>query len=109
MSTSLRARGTAYRLYLPIGTMVALAILVGCASLQSETPADQEMTRAIKAALDADPTPMVSQVGVRTSGGRVTLFGWANDAAAERARQIARKIAGDQNVADFITVPDRLR
>jgi BON domain len=109
MLTTLRVRETSYRFYLPIGTMVALVILVGCATLQEEAPADQEMTRAVKAALAADPTPMVNQVGVRTTGGRVTLFGWANDAAAERARQIARRVAGDGNVTDFITVPDRLK
>jgi osmotically-inducible protein OsmY len=98
--------------YRPIGTMLALVlvIVVGCASLQGEeAPADAEMTRAIKSALDADSTPGVNQVGVRTSGGRVTLYGWANDAAAERARQIARRVAGERNVVDHITVPDRLK
>jgi osmotically-inducible protein OsmY len=96
------------RAHLPIGAMVALALLVGCAT-GPEAPADQEITRAVKAALDADPTPMVNQVGVRTTGGRVTLYGWGNDAAAERARQIARRVAGEGNVVDHITVPDRLR
>ncbi len=91
-----------------LAVIVATALLMFAACAQFEaSPEDQQITRAVRAALTADPTPTLNQVNVSTTHGRVMLTGWARAAAAERAREIARSVAGD-NVVDFITVPDRL-
>jgi osmotically-inducible protein OsmY len=88
--------------------MAACLMVAGCAGLGSqfqESPEDQQMTRAVKAALVADRTPTLDRVNVSTSGGRVMLTGWANLAGAQRARDIAAGVAGAGNVVDLIQVP----
>ncbi|HEV8307361.1 MAG TPA: BON domain-containing protein [Methylomirabilota bacterium] len=97
--------------FLTASVMAALLMLTACAEFRSqfqESPEDQQITRAVQAALAADTTPTLSQVNVSTTRGRVMLTGWARAAAAERARQIARSVAGVRGVVDFINVPERI-
>jgi osmotically-inducible protein OsmY len=93
---------------LTVSVIAACQMVVGCAGLGSqfqESPEDQQLTRAVKAALAADRTPTLDQVNVSTSRGRVMLTGWANLAGAQRARDIAGSVAGVENVVDLIQVP----
>ena len=92
---------------LTVGVIAACLMVAGCAGLESqkESPEDQQLTRAVKAALAADRTPTLNQVNVSTSRGRVMLTGWANLAGAQRARDIAAGVAGAGNVVDLIQVP----
>jgi osmotically-inducible protein OsmY len=91
-----------------VGWTIGFLIVMGCAAFR-ESPEDQQISRAVKAALAADPRPMLTQVTVDTRRGVVTLIGWGDDATAERARQITRSVAGVRSVVDQIVVRDRLR
>jgi osmotically-inducible protein OsmY len=64
------------------------------------------MTDAVRAALAADKTPTLNHVNASAHGGYIILTGWANLAAAERARQIAERVPGVRGVVDQMEVPE---
>lgn len=77
------------------------AIAVGAACSAS----DPGVTTAVKSKLAADETVKAYQIDVDTAGGVVTLSGAVdNQAAKERAVQLARETDGVQRVEDRITV-----
>jgi osmotically-inducible protein OsmY len=89
--------------------VVALLICTGCATIPfRQTPEDHGITQDVRAALAADKTPTLNQVTATSYGGYVILTGWANAAAAERARQIAHSRPGVRDVVDQIAAPERV-
>jgi osmotically-inducible protein OsmY len=89
----------------PITSVVALLILTGCAGTPvQQSPEDQRITQDVRAALAADKTPGLNQVTATSSGGVIRLTGWASDAVAELARQIARSVPGVRGVVDQMIV-----
>lgn len=77
----------------------AIAIGAACSS------SDPGVTTAVKAKLAADDTVKAYQIDVDTKGGVVTLTGAVeNQAAKDRAVQLARETDGVKSVEDRLTV-----
>src|SRR5262249_26343549 len=88
---------------------VGLLICAACSPIPfRRTPEDLPLTRDVRAALAADRTPSMMHVTATTYGGYAVLSGWADEAGAERARQIARGVPGVRDVVDQIAVPERM-
>ena len=88
-------------------SVAALLILAGCSEIPfRQSSEDLRMTDAARAALAADKTPTLNHVNASAYGGYIILTGWANFAAAERARQIAEGVTGVRGVVDHINVPE---
>ncbi len=91
---------------LTISSIVALLILTGCTEIPfRQSSEDKRITHDVRTALAADKTPTLNQVNATTYGGFVILTGWANLAAAERAREIAQSVAGVRGIVDQINAP----
>ena len=81
------------------GLMGALAAVVACSA------SDPGITTAVKSKLAADDTVKAYQIDVDTQGGVVTLTGAVeNQAAKDRAVQLARETDGVTRVEDRLTV-----
>jgi osmotically-inducible protein OsmY len=99
-------RSPSFRVAIPT---VVLLIGTACSPIPfRQTPEDQPLTRDVRAALAADTTANVMHVTATTYGGYAVLSGWADEAGADRARQIARGVPGVRDVVDQIVVPERM-
>jgi osmotically-inducible protein OsmY len=73
----------------------------------TKTPTDQEVTRRVEAALDANPYLDASRVTVSTKDGVVTLEGIVGDASdLLRTLRIAGRVAGARRVEESLYIPD---
>jgi osmotically-inducible protein OsmY len=96
---------SSFRIVIP----VVLLICAACSQIPfKQTPEDIALTQNVRAALEADTTGGLRQVGAKTYGGYAVLSGWADSAGAERARQIARAVPGVRDIVDQIVVPERM-
>jgi len=88
---------------------VVLLMCTACSQIPfKQTAEDVPLTQNVQAALAADTTGSVRQVSGKTYGGYAVLTGWADQAGAERARQIARAVPGVRDIVDQIVVPERM-
>jgi Flp pilus assembly secretin CpaC len=95
-----------------------LAVLTGCASAvlvgggedrddaySKTSSADAAIIREVNRRLVADPQVPAMDVEVDAQNGMVTLTGRVpNRAAAQRAAQLARSVAGDKEVRNLLRV-----
>lgn len=74
----------------------------------SKTMSDAAVTAAVKAKLAADPELSALRINVDTRNGRVSLYGSApNDAAKQRAQQIAQAESGGRSVDNQLAIEKR--
>jgi hyperosmotically inducible protein len=89
---------------------VTLASVVGCASTSQQEGTgeyvdDSVITTKVKAAIFNEPTLKVAEINVETFKGAVQLSGFVSSpAAATKAVELARRVAGVKSVKDDMRI-----
>jgi osmotically-inducible protein OsmY len=89
---------------------VALVSVVGCASTSQQEGTgeyvdDSVITAKVKTAIFNEPTLKVAEINVETFKGTVQLSGFVSSpAAATKAVELARRVAGVKSVKDDIRI-----
>jgi hyperosmotically inducible protein len=90
--------------------LLALAVLAGCASTQTQESTgeyvdDAAITAKVKSAIFDDPALKVFDIGVETFRGTVQLSGFVNSAEIRsRAAVVAHRVSGVKSVKNDLLV-----